>query len=423
MVSGIRRIGAEHALGGATEIERHLSAVEERESKLRALIGFDAAAARGRAAAAGDGPLGGWALGVKDLIDVAGLPTRCGVNFLGESPVERSAGIVTRLESAGAYIFSKTVTTGVGYFDPGATTNPWNPSHTPGGSSMGSAAGTAAGLVRIALGAQTTGSIIRPAAYCGVVGFKPSYGRLPLDGVFSFSWSVDTLGFFARNVCDLRAVWSALEGPEPEATFSERNPLRIGVVYDLLSEPACDEMTACVEEVARACRERGSRVGTARLPESLRKAYPNHAMLIAGEFAQTNGPRLRPHRELLSPRVRELLAEGEAISPEQLRECRKRRHAHEAELVSVFDEFDLLLTPSSEGAAPKGLEATGDPRMSLLFTHARLPSISLPAGLDRLGLPLGVQFVAPRGQDERLLRAAGTIEGLLQMPPCRVRGS
>ena len=205
----------------------HLEAVHAHEPTVKALVGWNEKIARNRAAQAGNGPLSGWALGVKDIIDVAGQPTLGGVNFLPATPKETHAEIVERLEALGAYVFAKTVTTSLAYFDPGPTTNPWNVKHTPGGSSSGSAAAVATGMVRFSLGSQTIGSIGRPAAYCGVVGFKPTYERMLSSGMIPFSPSVDTAGFFTNNMADLQTVCAALFN---ESFIPTPKSLKVGVI-------------------------------------------------------------------------------------------------------------------------------------------------------------------------------------------------
>lgn len=392
------------------QLERHLEAVRRCEPTVRALVSWDAEAARERAGAISDGPLAGWALGVKDIFDVKGLSTRCGTDFLSESPAERNAAIVDRFEALGAYVFSKVVTTVFAYLDPGPTTNPWNPAHTPGGSSMGSAAAVAAGMVRIALGSQTIGSVARPAAYCGVVGFKPTYERMPQQGMFPFSPSVDTAGLFTANVADMQtACMAVFDQPEVDVPPA----LAVGVVEDLSCEPADGAMLGAVREVAAKLRGTGVDARPTQLPPSLRQAYENHRQLIAGELALAHREWFERHGAEYPPKVRELILKGQGVSPAELQERLERRRELETVLDGVFEEFDVLLTPGAAGAAPKGLETTGDPRMSLIFTHTRTPALTLPARLDRNRLPLGVQLAGRRMRDAALLAAAVEIESVI----------
>ena len=391
--------------------DSHLEAVHAHEPTVKALVGWDEENSRHRAEHAGDGPLSGWALGVKDIIDVAGQPTLGGVNFLPATPKENNAEIVDRLESLGAYVFSKTVTTSLAYFDPGPTTNPWNAGHTPGGSSSGSAAAVAAGMVRFSLGSQTIGSIGRPAAYCGVIGFKPTYDRIPSSGMIPFSPSVDTAGFFTANMADQQTVCSALFN---ESVARQPNVLRFGVIEDLLCPIADAEMIDAV----RATGEKlnaidGVVVQPAKLPDDLRNAYDNHLTLVAGELAVSQAGLFEQYSSQYPPKVRELYLRGQEISDADRRECLQRRAGFHAVLDSMFDEFDVLLAPSAPGAALKGLTVTGDPRMNLIATHTRVPALSVPAQLSGAGLPLGVQLLGRMGQDMALLSAGALAESAI----------
>lgn len=389
----------------------HLEAVHAHEPTVKALVGWNEDDARQQAEQAGNGPLSGWALGVKDIIDVAGQPTLGGVDFLPATPEEKSAEIVERLEALGAYVFSKTVTTSLAYFDPGPTTNPWNAEHTPGGSSSGSAAAVAAGMVRFSLGSQTIGSIGRPAAYCGVVGFKPTYERMRTSGMIPFSPSVDTAGFFTTNMADLQTVCGALfdepAGPPPKA-------LRVGVIDDLLCPLADAEMIDAVGATGdRLVAIDGVEVHSTKLPEELRNAYENHVTLVAGELAVSQADLYEKYGSQYPPKLRALFLRGQTISDADRRKCLERRLEFHAVLDSMFDEFDVLLAPSAPGSALKGLAITGDPRMNLIATHTRVPALTLPAQLNQAGLPLGVQLLGRTGQDMALLAASALVESAL----------
>ena len=390
------------------QLENHITAVNQREEIVRALVSWDETAARARAErACADGPLAGWALGVKDIIDVRGLPTRCGTDFLPKTPVETTAQIVERLESLGAYVFSKVVSTQFAFFDPGPTTNPWNAGHTPGGSSQGSAAAVAAGIVRLALGTQTIASINRPAAYCGVVGFKPTFERMSHEGLFPFSSSVDTIGFFTANMVDMETVCSAIFG-RPEAAFSS-SP-RVGVVEDLYCEPADTEMLEALQTVATKIQSAGYDVQPAKLPEVLEDSYENHLKLVRGEAAGAHRKLFERYGEHYSPNMRRLLKQGQALRWGDIDRARHRRIELEEALNAFFEQFDVLMTPSAPGAAPNGLRATGDPRMSLIFTHTRVPCLTLPGALNKEGLPLGIQFAARKMNDAALVATCRELE-------------
>lgn len=389
----------------------HLDAVRTCEPTVKALIGWNEERARQNALQTGDGPLTGWALGVKDIIDVAGQPTLGGVDFLPDTPQERSAEIVERLEALGAYVFAKTVTTSLAYFDPGPTTNPWNVAHTPGGSSSGSAAAVATGMVRFSLGSQTVGSIGRPAAYCGVVGFKPTYERMRSSGMIPFSPTVDTAGFFTVNVADLLKVCSAF--------FDERVPetpsrLRIGIVEDLRCPSADASMLEAVRIVGdklKAIDE--TTIHSTEIPEEFADAYDNHVTLVCSELAISQAEIFAEYGDRYPPKLREFYLRGQEVSDERRRECLERRiHFHDL-LDSMLDDFDVLLTPSAPGAALKGLAVTGDPRMNLIATHTRVPALTLPAQLDSAGLPLGVQLLGRTGEDMALLATGALVESAI----------
>ena len=390
---------------------RHLEAVHRSESTVKALVGWNEEVSHLRAAQADDGPLGGWALGVKDIIDVAGMPTLGGVDFLSTVPKEKNAEIVDRLESLGAYVFSKTVTTSLAYFDPGPTTNPWNADCTPGGSSSGSAAAVAAGMVRFSLGSQTIGSIGRPAAYCGVVGFKPTYERMLSSGMIPFSPSVDTAGFFTQDMADLQTVCSAFF---KESVAPAPKILSVGVVEDLLCPVADAEMISAVRATAEKIKSvDGAVVQAARFPDELHNAYDNHLAHVAGELAIAQADLFEKYGSEYPPKLRSLYLQGQAVTESDRRQYQDRRVAFQAILDSMFDKFDVLLMPSAPGAALRGLAVTGDPRMNLIATHTRVPALTLPAQLNDSGLPLGVQLLSRTGRDMPLLAAGAVTEAAI----------
>ena len=390
--------------------EEHLAMVKKREPGVHALVGWDEAAARRRAEAAGNGPLAGWAIGVKDIIDVKGLVTKCGVNFMPDTPAQKNAALVERLESLGAYVFSKLVTTVLASFDPGPTTNPWNAGYTPGGSSQGSAAAVATGMVRLSLGSQTIGSISRPASYCGIPGFKPTYERMSQDGLFPFSPSVDTIGFFTAAMPDMQVVCAAVFGAVQAELPSS---LRIGVIADMYCEAADAEMLGAIRETAEKLKASGFDVQSTRLPETLKEAYQNHTTVVAGEVAVAQRELFDNNQTHYPPKVRAILLQGQQVSTEQLKQSLDRREQFQMDLDQLFDEFDLLLTPGATGAASKGLAFTGDPRMSLLFTHTGVPALTLPVKLNPIGLPLGVQIAARKMRDMELVAACLQIEQVI----------
>lgn len=391
-------------------MEEELAAIRRWEGTVRALVDWDPDGARQRREQSGAGPLSGWSLGVKDIIDVQGMPTRCNVDFLPDTPARRHAGVVELLLSLGAFVLSKTVTTSLAFLDPGVTRNPWNPAHTPGGSSSGSAAAVACGMVRLGLGSQTMASVNRPASYCGVTGFKPTYGRLPVTGVFPFSPSVDTVGFFTRGVADMQRAAAALLG-EPAAGTPGR--LRIGLAPDLHTEPAEDIMLRALSEAGDRLAAGGCQVSTIALPKECAAAYRHHFDLIAAEGARGQAELMARYGDRYPPKLRALLLEGEGVTPEDLDRIQEHRRSLTVSLSGLLEGVDLVLSPSAKGAADRGLAITGDPRFSLIWTYTGCPTVTLPAALSPEGLPLGLQLSARPMADAALLAAARKVEKLL----------
>lgn len=399
----------------------HLRAVERWEPTVRALVGWDGAAARRRAESAGRGPLAGWAIGVKDILDLAGEPTRCGVDFLPPEPKVASARIVARLAELGAYALAKTVTTSFAYLDPGPTRNPWNPAHTPGGSSMGSAAAVATGMVRAAIGTQTVGSVCRPASFCGVVGFKPSYGAVSTAGCFALVPTFDTIGFFTRTVDDMAALWRAVRPRQASAAAPAERPPVAGIVEDLRCGPFDAQMTAALRWARDRLDERGIRTETVTLPAELDAVYRDNRTIFEVEAARSHAALWERYRGAYPPKLRAVLeAAADGRSQERYAAaCAARADAQER-FAALFGDIDVVLAPAAPGAAPRDLTITGDPRANLLFTHVRAPVVSLPARLDDDGLPLGLQCAAPAGADAAVLAAARSIAGALRfdaLPP------
>ena len=391
-------------------LEAHVTAVRRWEDQVHALVAWDEAEALRRLEGVAEGPLKGWAVGVKDIFDVAGLPTRCGVDFLPSEAAQKHAGVVEQLLSRGAFVFSKTVTTAFAYFDPGPTRNPWNLDHTPGGSSSGSAAAVACGMVRLALGTQTVASVNRPASYCGVVGFKPTYGRVSVSGVFPLSPSVDTVGFFTQDVSDMQTAFSALVG---EAVVQPPSSMRVGLVEDLYVAPAEEEMVAALKTSAEKLEAGGLEVQHALLPSISSEAYENHWSLVAAEVAHSHRELFAAYRERYPAKLQELILRGQGLSSAELSRIEAHGRQLREEISSMFDECDFLLTPSAPGTAPAGIDATGDPRFSLIWTYAGFPTVTVPALISKNGLPLGVQLVGPLSGDLPLLAAALRLESML----------
>ena len=380
------------------------------EPRVNALVDWDEARARRNLERASPGPLSGWALGVKDIIDVVGQPTRCNANFVPSEAASCNADVVDRFLDLGAFFFSKTVTTTFAYLDPGPTRNPWNLEHTPGGSSSGSAAAVACGMARVSIGSQTVASVNRPASFCGVVGFKPTYARLSTQGVFPFSPSVDTLGFFTLGVDDMQQVFSGLEGEPVPAPPSK---VRLGFVEDLFTTPPEDEMQDALEELYEKLAAAGFQAERCRLPAITAEAYANHTSLISAEVVTSHREFYARYGEAYPPKLRNLILDGMRVSADELARIDSCRvHLRQA-IDELFGDFDVLVTPSAAGPAPAGIDTTGDPRFSLIWTHTGYPTVTLPVRLSERGLPLGVQLAGPMLQGGALLAAAQRIESVL----------
>ena len=391
------------------------TAVRRWEPRVKALVDWDPDRAQRNLKSSASGPLQGWAIGVKDIIDLEGQPTGCNAPFIRFPAASANAAVVQRFIDLGAFVFSKTVTTTFAFFDPGPTRNPWNLEHTPGGSSSGSAAAVACGMVRLALGSQTVGSVNRPASFCGVVGFKPTYGRLPITGVFPFAPSVDTLGYFTRSVADAQQALDGLVGPPDDPVAAD--PPRVGVAESLYVDPADEEMLQALGQVARQLEAAGLPVHQVQLPASCQPAQDHHWSLVAAEAAFSHQQLYYDHSDKYPSKLKELILRGRTVSSSQMESIQSHRAELRAELDAFLENFDVLLTPSAPGAAPAGIGATGDPRCNLLSTYTGFPTLTLPARLSKAGLPLGIQLVGRPGRDHPLLSAGRSIEEILAFRP------
>jgi Asp-tRNA(Asn)/Glu-tRNA(Gln) amidotransferase A subunit family amidase len=387
------------------------AAIREREAVVRAFAWVDLERARHASAAAPPGPLRGRWVGIKDVIDTAGIPTERGsALFRGRVP-ERSATLVTRIEAAGGVVAGKTVTAELALFTPGPTTNSWDPTRTPGGSSMGSAAAVAAGMLPLATGTQTSGSIIRPAAFCGVVGFKPSFGMIPRDGVMLLSDTLDHLGGFATTVADVAELCSVMAGsdlrPRPL-----NHPPRLGVYrspeWPELEPAAREQFDLTIERLDAA----GATIEEAAAPRGFDAALLVQRNIMVFETARNRGADVARAPELVSDGFRRTVANGQRL-PE--REYLAALADRERLIVSVIEwagRYDGILNPPALGQAP-GLETTGDPRLCVRWTLVGAPAVSLPSGAGPAGLPLGLQVCGPPGSDRALMDTAAWVESAL----------
>jgi Asp-tRNA(Asn)/Glu-tRNA(Gln) amidotransferase A subunit family amidase len=365
------------------------------------------------ARAASTGPLRGIAVGIKDIIDTSDFPTEMGSAIYRGWQPRADAPVVMMLKQAGATIVGKTTTTAFAANDPTATLNPHNPDHTPGGSSSGSAAAVGAGMIPLALGTQTGGSVIRPASFCGVAAIKPTYRLLPTVGVKCFSWTLDTVGLFAAGITDLAHGLAAMTGrPELRPDAANSAP-RIGVVMqDFAGEPEAAGGEALRIAVLAAERA-GASVRALALPEIIAEAWRIHPTVQQFEAHQAFAWEYRVNYDAMPPLLRGRLDESKGTTPAEYDEGRGIADRARAALAAIFEDIDVLLTFSAPGAAPKGLASTGDARFNRLWTLMGTPCVNVPTTIAQGGLPVGVQVIARFGDDAGALRAARFVEDAL----------
>lgn len=410
-------------------VETCLARIEADEPRIRAWAHLDRDLALARAdeldaerrRGRPQGPLFGLPVGVKDIFDTADLPTELGSPvFRGRRPV-RDAWVVSRLRAAGAVVLGKTVTTELAAFGPGPTRNPHDPTRTPGGSSSGSAAAVAAGQVPLALGSQTNGSTIRPASFCGVVGFKPSLGLIPRPGMLEHSPTLDHAGVLARDLEDAALLVDALAGHDerdpatrpraaPRLAAALAVPLRPKPRLALVWGPARDRAEPATLEAFGELRELlGEDCLELDLPETFADALAVHRRIWTADLAFRFAPLVERAGELLTPRFCELVREGLVLSAVDYQRALAARAVMLGDLERLFHEIDAFVTPAAPGEAPPG-EATGDPAFCSLWTLCGTPALTLPLLTGPSGLPMGVQLVAAAGDDARLLRVARWLE-------------
>jgi Asp-tRNA(Asn)/Glu-tRNA(Gln) amidotransferase A subunit family amidase len=407
-------------------VEANLARIAEREPEIGAFAFLDADLARGHAKAIDDyrgtgrpvGALHGLAVGVKDIVDTRDMPTENGTPIDAGRRPGKDATVVQRLRAAGAVVIGKTVATELAYFLPGKTRNPANPEHTPGGSSSGSAAAVAAGMVPLAIGTQTNGSVIRPASFCGVIGFKPTHGLIPRTGILKQSPPLDTVGVFARTVEDAALLADVLAGYDPgDADTRVLPPPRLLDVAG--TEPPVTPALAFVKTPAWDEAEESTKEGFAELAAALGRACTEvalpepfaegrnaqRALMLAG-FARNLRSYYDRGADNLSPTMRAAIEEGMRVTATDYLTALDWREALNAGLEQLFEKYDAIVTPAAPGEAPQGLDSTGNPAFNGLWTLTGVPAVTLPLMQGPNGLPVGVQLVGRRGEDARLLRTA-----------------
>jgi len=359
------------------------------------------------------GLLAGVPVGIKDIIDTAGLPTEHGSPIYRGNRPFADAACVALIRAAGGVILGKTVTTEFANRHPGPTVHPHNAEHTPGGSSSGSAAAVADFQVPLALGTQTGGSTIRPAAFCGVIGYKPSFGEFSRVGVKMQCHNLDTLGIICRSLEDVALLRGVLLAQEPQRVDRASASPRIGFCRTPAWERADSHTRALLERAASVLSGAGAKLCEITLTPT--NILDHHRRIFAFEAARNYAHEYDAHHDKVSAVLRDgLLAQGRSLPLAAYIEAIETAEAFRRYLDDVFGDVDVLLTPSAPGEAPKGLASTGEPNFNSIWTLAWTPCLTLPAGSGRSGLPLGIQLVGPRFRDEALLDAAAWVEARLQ---------
>jgi len=442
--SGLHRLTASQVAEGIRTrslspvgvVEDCLAHIERIDAQLRAWVYVDARGALDQARvleaeARADrprGPLHGVPVALKDIFDAAGMATTSGAGAFAQRTPERDSRCAALLREAGAIILGKTVTTPFAFADPSPTRNPWNLDHTPGGSSSGSAAAVAARMVPLALGSQTIGSTIRPAAYCGIVGLKGTYGAVSTEGVTPLSGSLDHVGIFARTVDDAALAFAVLAEPRRMATSSVGSAVhsgpaaqaaptapRFGVPRDFIDRRAAEDVIAHLDAVAASFARAGAVVSEVALPDGWTRIDDVGRLILRVEAAAFHDRWFARHADEYPPKIRELVTAGQTVPGVAYLLAHEERYQFRREMSSVFDRCDVLLLPAAPTTAPPLSEGTtGDPVFCAPWSFTGLPAIGLPSGLSNSGLPLAVQLVAPMLAEERLLDAARWCERTLE---------
>jgi aspartyl-tRNA(Asn)/glutamyl-tRNA(Gln) amidotransferase subunit A len=359
------------------------------------------------------GSLHGVPVGIKDIFYTKGLKTSMGSVLFKDFIPNQDARAVAKLKEAGAIVLGKTVTTQFAYLDPGATRNPWNIAHTPGGSSSGSAAAVAARMCPAAIGTQTVGSVGRPSAFCGIVSLMPSRQRISLQNVFPMSWSLDHAGVFARSVADVQLMFNAVAEVLPEKTSRKQRVVRIGLLRGFFYDNATAEMRTSYDTLANKLATAGFHVHEARLPEIFEIHQPILRTILRSEAASVHDQLFGEHASTYGPRVRALIETGMLVEAADYLRAKRLRRKYQREMARLFENADVLMTPAARGTAPKGLETTGDAMMNGPWTLSDFPTMTLPLDLCSDEMPIGVQLTGPPLHESDLLDIAARIEPLI----------
>ncbi|MBI4290453.1 MAG: amidase [Betaproteobacteria bacterium] len=425
-MSGLRETAAALRSGSLSArgyCEDLLERIRERDAQVQAWAALDGGRALALAGACDAvrtsgrplGALHGIPVGVKDIFDTDDLPTQMGSEVFAGNRPGRNAVAVERLIAAGGYVLGKTVTTEFAFMHPGKTRNPWNAAHTPGGSSSGSAAAVAAGFVPAAIGTQTNGSVIRPAAFCGVVGFKPTFGAIPYSGALQFSPTLDHVGVFARSVGDTAALGACLAEPgavAAEIRDLERAP-RIAFLGQFPWKSGEPDANAHLRATLGRLAAAGATVKELPLPAAMGNAHIVLRTIMLCEAAREHAARQARYRDKMSATLNAAIDEGSGIAEKDYRAALADRGTTVAMARDLFADCDAIASLPAPGAAPRRLDITGDPSFCTLWSLAGFPAITLPSGLANDGLPFGLQLAAPAGEDNRLLRVARWCEAVI----------
>ncbi len=373
------------------------------------------------------GPLHGVPVGIKDIYNTQDMKTTCCSPIYADYVPDHDSTAVALLKRAGAIIMGKTVTTQFACGDPSPTFNPWNAAHTPGGSSSGSAVGAATGMFPASLGTQTGGSVLRPAAYNGVVGLKPTFGRISRFGVYPVSWTLDTMGTFTRSVEDAALMLTSLAGHDIKdrhtssreaadytlAIGSQKTPPRIGVLRTFFFERCNDEVRRRTDAAVESLRSAGATVQDVEVPVDFDTVLATQRVLMSVEAAAVHEENFSVRPDDFAPIIRELIEMGTITPGVTYVQAQRARRRFRREMEEAVRGFDVLLTPSTPSAAPRDRSTTGDPMFQAPWTTCGLPTMTLPYGLNEDGLPLGIQLAAAPFDEGRLLAAAHWCEGVL----------
>ena len=415
-------------------LEQSLARIDALDPDIEAWVAVDPSSARAQAmaldAARGRGetlgPLAGVPVGIKDIIDVAGFVTRAGAPAFAHRRPAVDSNVARRLREAGAIILGKTHTTEFAYLDPAPTRNPWNREHTPGGSSSGSAAAVGAGMIPLAIGSQTVGSVLRPAGYCGIVGLKPTFGRIGYGGVYALAPSFDHLGLLVASVRDAAIGLSVIAGHDPGdpnsldapvddyvAAIAEPRPPTLGVPWGYFHGAAAAETEAHLADVAARFARAGAKIVEVAFPATAPEIAGQTAPVMRYEAARAHSRLYAANQGAYRPSIKDLIERGLATSDAEYEGARDYVASLREALSALLVTVDAILLPTAPGPAPAGLTTTGPGIFCGPASFTGLPSIALPSGIAPNGLPYSVQLIGPALGESRLLNAAAWAEGVL----------